>query len=178
MKLTFLHILLVLFVCSNTHALEFDDQKAFFGSLTSLCGETFEGEMTFPTEGQDSFAGKLLVAKFESCSDTEIRVPFYVGSDKSRTWIFSKTEQGLQLKHDHRHEDGTPDEINMYGGVAKSGGTALSQSFPADEHTKSIIPAASTNVWNISLNEEGTELVYHLERHNAPRFTAVLKKEK
>jgi hypothetical protein len=26
-------------------------------------------------------------------------------------------EEGLQLKHDHRHEDGTPDEVTMYGGV-------------------------------------------------------------
>ena len=160
------------------YALELDSKSAFFNSLSALCGETFEGEMTFPTQGQDSFAGKVLVAKIDACSETEIRVPFHVGLDKSRTWIISKTEQGLQLKHDHRYENNTPHKINMYGGVSDSGGSALSQSFYADDHTKSIIPAASTNVWSITLNQQGTTLIYYLERHNAPRFKAVLKRRK
>ncbi|MEM7360754.1 MAG: hypothetical protein AAF431_16810 [Pseudomonadota bacterium] len=151
-------------------------QASYFATLGSLCGQRFEGEMTFPTEGQDSFAGKLLVAEFASCDDTEVRVPFAVGEDRSRTWIFSKLKSGLQLKHDHRHEDGTPDDINMYGGMTAQEGTALSQSFAADEHTATIIPEASTNVWTVSLNEDATVLTYYLERHAAPRFKAVLKR--
>jgi len=155
-------------------AKEHNPQLAFFNSLSSLCGQRFEGAMTFPTEGQDDFSGKLLVAKIESCTETEIRVPFDVGEDTSRTWIVSKTERGLQLKHDHRHEDGTPHEVNMYGGMAIDKGSKLSQSFAADTHTATIIPAASTNVWNISLNSDGTSMTYHLTRHDAPRFTAKL----
>ncbi len=131
--------------------------------------------MTFPKEGQDSFANKLLVAHIKTCTDDEIRIPFHVGEDHSRTWIVSKTEHGLQLKHDHRHEDGTPDEINMYGGLANEAGTNLSQSFAADTHTATIIPAAETNVWTMTLSEDSTAFTYHLERHNAPRFTAELK---
>jgi hypothetical protein len=153
---------------------ELNPQLAFFNSLSSLCGQRFEGAMTFPTEGQDSFAGKLLVAKIESCTETEIRVPFAVGEDRSRTWIVSKTERGLQLKHDHRHEDGTPDEVNMYGGLATDKGSKLSQSFAADAHTAEVIPAASTNVWNLTLSSDGTSMTYHLTRHDAPRFTAKL----
>lgn len=153
---------------------ESDAQTAYFAKLGSLCGERYEGEMTFPTEGQDSFAGKLLVAEFASCESSEIRVPFAVGEDHSRTWIFSKLEGGLQLKHDHRHEDGTPDEINMYGGMTADSGTELSQSFAADAHTKSLIPEAATNVWTVSLSADASQLTYHLERHAAPRFTAVL----
>jgi len=153
---------------------EHHSQLAFFDTLTSLCGQRFEGAMTFPTEGQDDFAGKLLLAKIDSCTNTEIRIPFNVGEDHSRTWIVSKTERGLQLKHDHRHKDGTPDEINMYGGLATENGSGLSQSFAADTHTATIIPAASTNVWSISLNDDGTSMTYHLTRHDAPRFTAVL----
>lgn len=149
-------------------------QLAFFDALTSLCGQHFEGAMTYPTEGQDDFSGKLLIAKIDSCTKTEIRIPFNVGEDHSRTWIVSKTEQGLQLKHDHRHKDGTADEINMYGGLATENGSDLSQSFAADTHTATIIPAASTNVWNISLNGDRTSMTYHLTRHDAPRFTAVL----
>jgi hypothetical protein len=149
-------------------------QLAFFDSISSLCGQRYEGAMTFPTEGQDSFAGKLLVAKIDNCTESEIRIPFDVGEDRSRTWIVSKTDDGLQLKHDHRHEDGTPDEVNMYGGMAINGGSGLSQSFAADTHTAAIIPAASTNVWSISLNIDSTELTYHLTRHDAPRFIAKL----
>jgi len=162
-------------------------QQQFFDTLASLCAGAedssantgaakFVGEMTFPTEGQDSFAGKELVADFSSCGDDEIRIPFAVGDDRSRTWIISKTEQGLQLKHDHRLADGSPDEINMYGGLATADGKPLMQSFAADQHTATIIPAAASNVWTISLNQDQSEMTYHLERHAAPRFTAVLTK--
>lgn len=158
----------------DTNAEEDNPQLSFFNALSSLCGERFEGKMTFPTEGQDSFAGKLLVATVKSCTDTEIRIPFHVGENRSRTWLITKTAKGLQLKHDHRHEDGTPDEINMYGGLANDRGSHLSQSFEADTHTATIIPAASTNVWSMILSDDKRMLTYHLERHNAPRFSAEL----
>jgi len=175
MKAITLSIILLL-TSGALNASENDSQIAFFNSLSKLCGESFEGQMTFPTEGQDSFAGKVLVASIETCTDTVIRIPFHVGSDHSRTWIVSKTENGLQLKHDHRHADGTPDEINMYGGLAAGDGSALSQSFAADTHTATIIPEAKTNVWTMTLNENRNAFTYHLERHNAPRFTAELSK--
>ncbi len=149
-------------------------QDSFFESLKALCQQTFSGAMTFPTEGQDSFAGKELIASFESCSDSQIRIPFAVGEDTSRTWLINKTEFGLQLKHDHRHKDGSEHEINMYGGMAISGGSSSSQSFAADKHTATIIPAASTNVWTLTLSEDAQTLIYHLERNAAPRFTAKL----
>ncbi len=176
MKFGPLLVVLIYLVSPEISAKENNAQLAFFNKLSSLCKQRFEGEMTFPTEGQDSFAGKLLVAEVNSCNDDEIRVPFHVGEDQSRTWIISKTTNGLQLKHDHRHEDGTPDEINMYGGLAGNSGSSLSQSFAADAHTASIIPAAKTNVWTITLSDDGESFRYHLERHNAPRFTAELKK--
>lgn len=149
---------------------------AFMQNLNSLCGARFEGEMTFPNEGQDSFEGKLLVAEFADCSDIEMAIPFAVGEDTSRTWLVSAVDGGLQLKHDHRHADGTPDEISMYGGRTAESGSANQQSFAADEYTKRLIPEASTNVWSLSLNDDKTTLTYHLERHQKPRFTAILKR--
>ena len=174
MKLSPLFIFFSFAISNMPQASEDDPQSAFFDSLSSLCDQRFEGEMTFPTEGQDSFAGKKLVANIASCTNTEIRIPFHVGEDHSRTWIISKTEAGLELKHDHRHHDGTPDEINMYGGLAGSNGSAARQSFFADAHTATIIPEARTNVWTISLSEDKSSLTYHLERNSAPRFTAKL----
>lgn len=154
-----------------------NEQESFFESLKALCKASFSGEMTFPTEGQDSFAGKKLIANFEACSDSQIQIPFAVGEDTSRTWLINKTEFGLQLKHDHRHKDGSEHEINMYGGMAISGGTSLSQSFAADKHTATIIPAASTNVWTLTLSDDAQTLTYHLERNAAPRFTAELVRD-
>lgn len=161
--------------CTPVHAQDARDQ--FFATLKGLCGARFEGAMTFPADGQHEFAGKRLVAQIASCSDDEIRVPFQVGEDRSRTWVFSRTAGGLQLKHDHRHADGTPDEVTMYGGLASATGTPLQQSFPADAYTAKLIPAAATNVWTLSLSADGASLTYHLERDAKPRFTAVLKRE-
>lgn len=160
--------------CTPVHAQDARDQ--FFTALKGLCGARFEGAMTFPADDQHEFAGKRLVAHVASCGDAEIRVPFQVGEDRSRTWIFSRTADGLQLKHDHRHADGTPDEVTMYGGLANATGTPLQQSFPADAHTAKLIPAAATNVWTVSLSADGKSLTYHLERDAKPRFTAVLKR--
>lgn len=154
-----------------------DARGQFFDALGALCGARFEGAMTFPVEGPHDFAGKALVATVASCTPTEIRVPFVVGEDRSRTWVFSRSETGLQLKHDHRHADGTPDAVTMYGGMATSAGTALEQSFAADAHTAQLIPAARTNVWTVSLDADGETLRYHLERDGKPRFTAVLERQ-
>ena len=99
-----------------------------------------------------------------------------MGEDHSRTWIIKKTAAGLQLKHDHRHEDGTANEITLYGGTAINPGTHLSQSFPADSYTANLIPEAASNEWFLSLSEEAGEITYYLERHNKARFKAILKR--
>lgn len=168
-------LLIAAYACSNA-ALADDASNAFFHSLERLCGARFEGAMTFPSTGQDDFAGKLLVAEFNSCTTSEIRIAFAVGDDTSRTWIISRTAGGLQLQHDHRHPDGTEDAISMYGGEALPDGTASEQSFAADAHTKQLIPAAATNVWTLRLGKDDQTLVYDLQRDGKPRFTAELKR--
>lgn len=147
---------------------------AFFRQLTKLCGTRFTGQSSFPEDPGDNWRGKTLVAHIETCTKDEIRVPFLVGEDHSRTWVVRLVEGGLQLQHDHRHEDGTPDEVTMYGGTTMSAGSNLAQSFPADAYTAAMIPEAATNEWFISFNQDGTELTYYLERHGQPRFRAVL----
>ncbi|RJG15529.1 hypothetical protein [Massilia cavernae] len=151
-----------------------DAGAAFFAGLGALCGSYFEGASVYPRDPGDPFAGKKLVAHVASCTANEIRIPFTVGEDKSRTWIIRKTPAGLELKHDHRHEDGTPDAQTMYGGLAGGQGTALAQSFHADAYTAALIPAAATNVWTISLAADGRAMAYNLERGGKPRFRAEL----
>ena len=154
-----------------------ENQQAFFNHVASMCGARYEGESVFPEDPGDAFRGQLLVAVIESCEVDEIRIPFLVGPDSSRTWVLTRTAEGLQLKHDHRHEDGTPDEVTLYGGVATDPGSPLSQSFPADSYTADLIPEASSNEWFLSFSADGQELTYYLERHGKPRFKAVLIKQ-
>lgn len=147
-------------------------QQAFYSQLSKLCGKSFRGVAVFPADGKDPFAGKELTMHVQACSDTTIRIPFHVGEDKSRTWVIRQMEEGLQLKHDHRHEDGTPDEVTMYGGIAMDTDDASTMRFPADAFTAQLIPAASTNEWNLVLSPDGRTFSYILKRDNQLRFQA------
>lgn len=179
MKTTFAFaVLLGAFAFGSVAQASDDNRSAFFERLRAACGANFEGASAFPRDPGDAFAGKPLVATISSCTDTEIRVPFTVGEDRSRTWIITKTGGGLQLKHDHRHADGTPDAQTNYGGLASHTGSALSQSFSADAYTAQLIPAAATNVWTLSLSEDGKTMSYYLERDGKPRFKAELTRRK
>ena len=150
-------------------------QDAFFATLERLCGERFVGEAVFPEDPGDDWRDQELVATFETCTEEELRIPFHVGENRSRTWVIRRVAGGLELKHDHRHDDGTPDEITDYGGTTAEPGTALAQSFPADRHTAELIPEAATNEWFLSLDASGQSLTYYLERHGKPRFKAILQ---
>ena len=148
----------------------------YMATLKSLCGQRFEGAMTYAIDPKHAFANKVLVASFAKCSDTEVRIPLLVGEDASRTWVITRTAAALELRHDHRHTDGTPDAETMYGGMVSGPGTPLSQSFFADAYTAKLIKGALTNVWTIILSEDNNTLTYHLERHAKPRVTAVFKR--
>ena len=150
-----------------------NEQTKFFKLLSRLCDKTYDGKTIYPNIPSDPFVGVKLSIYFEQCSNTEIQVPFHVGNDTSRTWIITKTDKGLLLKHDHRHKDGTPDEITMYGGYADINGSSISQSFHADEQTTQLIPAAKTNVWKLSFDNKAQTLTYYLERNSKKRYKAV-----
>ena len=150
-----------------------ETQRAFFANLKKLCGQQFAGETVFPQDEKHPMAGKRLVMSVEVCREKELRIPFRVGEDKSRTWILTLTDKGLLLKHDHRHADGTPDEITMYGGLGTPSGTQYKQSFPADGETAKLIPEAVTNVWTLEILPDKMQFVYYLERNQEPRYKAL-----
>ena len=152
---------------------ETDAHKAFFVTLKKLCGQQLQGETKYPDDSQHPLVGKKLIINMASCTEKELRVPFQVGDDKSRTWILTLTERGLLFKHDHRHDDGTPDKITMYGGWNTADGTAYWQKFPADDYTARLIPEAATNVWKLEINRQKQQLTYSLEQHGKLRYEAV-----
>jgi len=140
------------------------EQEAFWSALRGLCGQAFAGKVVESTSATDAaFAGQTLVMHVRTCGENEIRIPFHVGANRSRTWVITRTPSGLRLKHDHRHEDGTEDKVTQYGGDTASAGTATQQDFPADAFTAELIPAARTNVWSFLLSS-GKTLSYRLVR--------------
>ncbi len=157
-------------------ALPKSDEEQFFNTLSSHCGATFKGEGDYPDDPDDELIDIPLTATIETCTDDEIRIPFHAGDDRSRTWIISKTDQGLLLKHDHRDpETGEEHDLTNYGGYATTDGTANRQFFAADEDTIEMLPEAATNVWMMEIDIETGEFTYYLERHRAPRFRAELE---
>ena len=153
-----------------SYAQEQSAAQKFWDSLQELCGKSFEGTLELP-ENDEQFGGKKLVMHVRSCSEAVIKIPFFVGDDKSRTWVLTLKDDRITLKHDHRHEDGSADTITMYGGTTTSSGQGTIQIFPADEETTNLIPAASTNVWWITLN--ASEFTYNLRRLGTPRVFRV-----
>lgn len=149
-----------------------DSAALFFLNLKTLCGQRFEGSTVFPDDPNHALAGKKLTISFERCSEGEVRIPLQAGEDKSRTWILTLRDNRLLLKHDHRHADGAPDAVTMYGGWATEG-DATRQRFAADEETAKLIPDAATNVWTIEIDTARQRLTYSLERHAQPRYKAV-----
>lgn len=147
-------------------------QDQFWASLASLCGQAFPGALIEDTSGGGLFEGQELVMHVRECFDDEIRVPFHVGENRSRTWIFTRTAEGIRLKHDHRHEDGSEDEVTQYGGDTTDEGTAMRQAFRADAFTAELIPAAATNVWTVEIHP-GHMYAYALRREGTDRRVRV-----
>ncbi|HEY5923108.1 MAG TPA: hypothetical protein VIV11_15620 [Kofleriaceae bacterium] len=133
-------------------------QDQFWADLTALCGQAFDGAITANVGGKtpDPMEGRRLRMHVRECSDREIRVPFQVGEDRSRVWVFTRTETGLRLEHDHRHEDGSPDVVTMYGGDTSDAGTATEQRFPANEYSRELfvregMEVSIANVWVVEV---------------------------
>jgi len=143
-------------------------QDAFFAHLEALCGRAFEGKVVADIGGDGSFSGRRLVMHVWKVQDRALYIPFHVGEDRSRTWIIRKTGSGLQLKHDHRHQDGSPDKSTMYGGHTTDAGWANAQSFPADACSKELfintqMPQAVGNTWHVTIYP-GKTFTYRLTR--------------
>lgn len=177
MRLLLVSLLLLL---SNAIALAQSPDSIFWNELTKLCGKAFAGSITADTVPNPDFTGKAMVMHVRSCEKDRIRIPFFVGENRSRTWILTRRGNRLELKHDHRHEDGSPDKVTMYGGTTTNSGEATRQFFPADRDTTRVVaapaakgsPSAAANVWWIEL-VPGEYFTYNLRRLGGDRLFSV-----
>lgn len=169
--LQYLSLLLLLVSTTSTSlAQNTSPSLVFWENLKKHCGKSYEGEIIAGAEN-DTFKGKTLKMQVLSCENNVIKIPFYVGEDKSRTWVFTLIGDKILLKHDHRHEDGSSDKVTMYGGKSTNVGQAELQMFPADEETTLMLPLAATNVWWVGLKEDS--FMYNLRRIGSERYFSV-----
>lgn len=151
-------------------------QDAFMARLGRYCGQAFAGRIVAnePAQPDDPFAGQALVMHVRQCSDSELKIPFHVGADRSRTWVLTRTVGGLRLKHDHRHEDGSEDAVTQYGGDTVNPGMPWRQEFPVDAYSVQMferegLAASVQNTWALEVTPDG-RFVYELSRPSGRLF--------
>lgn len=142
----------------------------FFTQMSTLCGKCFHGTLAAGDDSDASFATAKMQAHVRTCTDREIQISFDVGEDRSRTWIITRTDSGLRLKHRHMLKDGTEDPVSQYGGDTAKVGTAMRQEFPVDAYSKAMFTregrtVSNTNVWAFEI-DPGQTLTYELARPN------------
>ena len=164
--LTFAAIALVLSGCATSPAAS-NPQDEFFAALATHCGKAYAGKLASIQDADADMRGKAMVMHVRSCTPDRIEIPFHIdgvgpdgGWDRSRTWVITRTATGLRLKHDHRHADGSKDELTMYGGDTADVGTAARQTFPVDAESIALFTrtgrsVSNTNVWSVETTPDG-----------------------
>ena len=149
-------------------------QDEFFAALTAHCGKAYAGKLASNQDTDADMRGKAMVMHVRSCTPDRIEIPFHIeglgpdgGWDRSRTWVITRTATGLRLKHDHRHADGSKDELTMYGGDTADAGTAARQTFPVDAESIALFTrtgrsVSNTNVWSVETTPDA--FTYGLSR--------------
>jgi len=129
--------------CGPTEEQEFKPFELFFAQMSEQCGNAYPGRLTRAPEGDDMLTGtEMLIVHFRECDDDQLKLPFHIELeeegdwDRSRTWIYTKHEDGLELRHDHRKPDGSDDDVTMYGGHSVGEGTAMRQEFQSIPRTE------------------------------------------
>ncbi|MEX2496912.1 MAG: hypothetical protein WD448_12530 [Woeseia sp.] len=151
----------------------------FLQRIAGHCGEAFAGRVVAdqPEAAENPFAGRELIMHVRDCNSSELRIPFHVGEDRSRTWILTRTAEGVRLRHDHRHQDGSEDVLTMYGGNTADAGDDSRQEFPVDRQSVELfrregLEASVINVWAMEI-EPGKRFVYELARPGTERLFRV-----
>lgn len=150
---------------------EVSPQTEWWDNMMSLCGNAYAGEMVqYDEEADQGWLDVAVIMHVRECSETEIRIPLHVGDNRSRTWILTRGDDAITLKHDHRYPDGSAEALHMYGGTTADEGTANVQRFPVGEFSQNLfheegIPDSAQNTWRMEIYP-GERFTYGLSRFN------------
>jgi hypothetical protein len=146
-----------------------DADALYFERLSQLCdGQAYAGQLVSDDAVDADFKTARMIMGPASCDGLTVRIPFAVDEDRSRTWVITRTETGLRLKHDHRHEDGSEDVLTQYGGDSTPEGSAARQDFPVDAETRTLfiaqdIEVSTQNTWTVEI-QPGELFAYQMSR--------------
>lgn len=141
----------------------------FWLRMSGLCGQAFEGRLVSWDEADAYFATQRLVMMVRDCSDAEIHIPFMVGADDTRTWVLSRGEEGVLLRHYHRQRPNAPEPITDYGGALVEDGTGSRLEFAVDATTLALfeeegLAESAANVWAIEVKPSQDLFAYEMAR--------------
>lgn len=142
-----------------------------FATLGANCGKAFAGEVVRGPD-DDPWREAKLIMFIRDCGDAQIRVPLHYDNNHSRIWIISKTESGLQLKHDHRHADGSSDAVTMYGGQTLSGDGA-----EGDDEVYFHVDEESLRIFSENSRSRSTENVWSMQVKNNVFYYGLIQPE-
>ena len=143
---------------------------SFTEKVRQFCGQAFAGKIVSTDAADDAWRKENIKMHVRDCADGEIKIALHVGENRSRTWILRPEDGRLALRHDHRHEDGSPDALTFYGGLLGNI-TENRAEFPADQSTKDLferenIPVSKTNTWAMEAHPEDGIFIYEMRRPN------------
>lgn len=144
-------------------------ESLYFERLSALCnGKAYAGSLVSTDAADADFQNADMRMGPTTCDGNTIYIPFAVNEDRSRTWQITRTLDGVRLKHDHRHRDGTEDALTQYGGDSNAVGSVSFQDFPADDETKALfvredIEISTQNTWRVEI-EPGEVFTYQMSR--------------
>ena len=166
--------------------------ERFWSALRSHCGNAYAGALVSEDARDEDFRGRQMVAHWAECSEYRVAIAFHIedpdlggGWDRSRTWVVTRRDfvtggttglGALELRHDHRHQDGSEDAVTQYGGITGLDGSALAQDFPVNPSTIALferegLGASLTNVWRMEVDparDPDARFAYQLTRENDP----------
>lgn len=144
-----------------------------FEKLSANCGKAFMGRTKLDTADSETYRDVDIILHVRDCSANQIQMPMHVGDNHSRTLIISKLDDGrLQLQHRHTHEDGSADDLTLYGGfskknAAKKGANDNNRTeFHVGDYTRKLfiehdIQRSLANVWAISMGQDTATYELH-----------------
>lgn len=144
-------------------------EDIFLTQIKPHCGKAYGGIITSQDAADEAWRKENIIMHVRGCSGDDIKIALHVGENRSRTWILRYEDGGkLALRHDHRHEDGSPDAVTFYGGFAADVSNSRI-TFPADQSTKDLfdrenIPVSKDNIWAMEISPSRNIFSYEMRR--------------